>query len=171
MNESLANMLRYNLWATTTLLEACRSLTDEQLDAPAVPGSSGTLREMALHCGSQDIFVLRASGRGINSGSDDWSAWRGWDALIDVARKSGEELVELARAHDTDSDLDYPHLGKTYRFPSSFFLVHAVAHGDQHRSEIKMSMASLGVSSPDLDAWNWAPAAGIGREVGRQRSD
>lgn len=166
MNEPLAMMLRYNAWAMNALIEACRELTDTHLDAPPIPGATGTVREMILHaCGGQEVFAWRASGQGIRPDRDDYAEWRGWQWLSDAVRASGERLITPAAALEEDSPLDYEYLGKTYRFPRSFFLAHAVAHGDQHRSEIKLALAALGVPTPDLDGWNWAADTGIGGEV------
>jgi uncharacterized damage-inducible protein DinB len=162
MNEPLANMLRYNDWATQTLIDGCRTLTDAQLDAPSVPGASGTIRYMLLHVvGSQQVQALRTTG--VMRPVLDWN-WDGWDALMERARGSGQRLIDIAAATGEERQVKFEEGGKRYYFPLSFFLAHAVAHGDQHRSEIKMAMAAPGVASPDLDGWNWARDAGIGGE-------
>jgi uncharacterized damage-inducible protein DinB len=48
VDEPLAELFRYNKWANSTLLEACRRLSDEQLDMPSVNGS-GRIRELLVH--------------------------------------------------------------------------------------------------------------------------
>ena len=58
-----------------------------------------------------------------------------------------------------------PWRGKVYRYPMSFFLLHALEHGVEHRTEIKVTMAGLGVKRPDLDAWPYSEAAGYGKEI------
>ena len=52
------------------------------------------------------------------------------------------------------------------RYPRSFFLVHAAEHGVEHRTEIKMALAQMGVETPDLDGWYYCGAAGHGQPVG-----
>jgi uncharacterized damage-inducible protein DinB len=163
VNEPFANVLRYNAWATETLVDACRTLSDAQLDAPAPPGTTGTLRHMLVHLvSSQETQLLRITGVMRPSVS---SAWEGWDALLRRARDSGKRLIDVAGELRDEEQVEFIEGGKRYLFPKSFFITHAVAHGDQHRSEIKMAMAALGVASPDLDGWNWAQAAGIGGEA------
>lgn len=54
---------------------------------------------------------------------------------------------------------------KVYRFPRNFFLVHAMEHGVEHRTEIKVALAHLGIAAPDLDGWQYSVAAGYGGEV------
>lgn len=170
MNAALAEVLRYNRWATRRLLDACRGLTDEQLDARA-PGTSGTVRELLLHVvGGQQTFVLRTRGRqGDGSELNRSSAWPGFDVLREVAIESSNQLVAIAEGLDGDPQVDLPYFGAVYRFPTSFFLAHAVEHGVEHRTEIKLTLAQLGIETPDLDGWAYADAAGHGRQVDRTR--
>ncbi len=165
MNAPLAQLLRYNRWANAALLDTCRTLSDEQLDA-RVPGVSGSVREVLLHIvGGQQTFVLRTKGRQhegeLNRGSD----WPGFDALIEIAAATSDELIAIAEGLDEDHEVDLAFRGKTYRFPLSFFLAHAVEHGVEHRTELKLVLAQIGVPTPDLDAWNYGEAMGYGQEV------
>ena len=48
MNRPLAGMFRYNRWANIVLIEACRTLTDEQLDA-RIDAVSGSVRVLFTH--------------------------------------------------------------------------------------------------------------------------
>jgi uncharacterized damage-inducible protein DinB len=165
MNAPLAEMLRYNQWATLTLLEACRSLSDDHLDARA-SGTSGTVRDLLMHIvGAQQTFALRTKGRQHEGELHRRSAWPGFDTLIDLATQSGDELIAVAEGLDTDREVDLPYIGKVYRFPVSFFLVHAVEHGVEHRTEVKVALAQCGVETPDLDGWSYAGASGYGQEV------
>jgi len=165
MNAPLAEMLRYNRWATRTLIEACRGLSDERLDA-RVAGASGSVRELLLHVvGGQQTFALRTKGRQHEGELNRRSAWPGWDALTDLAARSSDELVAVAERLEADGEVDLPWQGKVFRFPASFFLVHAMEHGVEHRTEIKLALAQLGVETPDLDGWAYSVAMGYGREV------
>lgn len=165
MNAPLAQLLRYNRWANLALLDACRSLTDAQLEA-RMAGSSGSVRETLLHLvGGQQTFVLRTNGRQHEGELNRGSAWPGFDALIAIAATTSDALIAIAAGLDEDRDVDPPFRGKTYRFPRSFFLTHAVAHGVEHRTELKLALAQLGVPTPDLDAWNYGEAMGYGQEV------
>lgn len=63
MNIGLVEMMRYNAWANSTLFDACRELTDEQLGA-RLPVTSGSTRELLIHIvGGQQTFALRTQGR------------------------------------------------------------------------------------------------------------
>ncbi len=165
MNTPLAEMFRYNRWANNLLLDACRGLSDVQLDA-TVDGVSGSVRVLLLHVvGGQQTFVLRTSGRHHEGELHRASAWPGFDVLAEIAATSSDELIAIAENLDADTDVALPFGGKTYTYPKSFFLVHALAHAVEHRTEIKLALTELGVATPDLDAWQYAGAAGYGREV------
>ena len=165
MNAPLAEMFHSNRWANLRLLEACRELDDAHLDAH-VPGVSGTPRELLLHLtGGQQTFVLRTMGRQNEGELNRASEWPGFDKLGEILTSTSDDLIRIAESLDADREVDLPYFGKTYRFPLSFFLVHALEHGVEHRTELKLALAQRGVATPDLDAWEYATAAGYGQEV------
>jgi uncharacterized damage-inducible protein DinB len=165
MNQPLAEMFRYNRWATLTLLNACRSLTADQLDAQ-VAGVSGSVRSLLTHVvGAQQSQVLRTKGSHHEGEFQRSTPWPGFDMLLDVATRMGDELIEIADGLAEDVHVDLPYTGKVHRIPKSFFLVHAMEHGVEHRTEIKVALGHLGIATPELDGWAYAAATGIGREV------
>lgn len=165
MNKALAEMFRYNAWANGEFFGACRSLTEEQLDTH-ISGTSGTVREILLHIvGAQQTMILRTKGRQHEGELTRRSAWPGIDRLIELAEETSEELIAIAEQLDDEEDVDLPYLGKTYRFPRRFFLVHAMEHSVEHRTEVKLALAQMGVETPDLDGWPYSMAAGYGQEV------
>ena len=165
MNQALAEVFRYNRWANRQLIEACRSLSDEHLDT-RVRGTSGRIRELLVHVvGAQQTFVLRTMGRQQEGELNRSSPWPGFDVLLDVAEQSSEQLVEIAAGLVEDSEVALRYMDKVFRYPKSFILAHAAEHGVEHRTEIKLALAQLGIETPDLDGWLYCNAAGYGREV------
>ena len=164
MNQPLAEMLRYNRWATLRLLEACRSLSEEALDY-RMPAASGSVRELLLHLiGAQQTFALRSAGRQAEGELTRSTPWPGFDALVEAAARSADALVAIAEALEDDNEVILPFMGKAYRYPRSFFLVHAMTHGTEHRTEVTLTLAHLGIGTPDLDGWQYAAVAGYGGE-------
>jgi uncharacterized damage-inducible protein DinB len=162
MNQPFAEMFRYNRWATATILEACRALTDEQLDAHP-PGVSGPVRELLTHLvGGQQSQVLRTKGRQHEDEFTRFSNWPGFDALLAAAAESSDELIAIAESLDEDAEAELHYQGKVGRLPKSFLLVHAMEHGVEHRTEIKVALGAIGVATPDLDGWAYASANNIG---------
>jgi uncharacterized damage-inducible protein DinB len=165
MNNALAEMLRYNAWANRALFGACRGLTDEQLDA-RMRGVSGSVRELLMHiAGGQQTFVLRTKGRQHEGELSRESAWPGIEAVMDIAKGTSDELIAIAEQLEDDEEVDLRYQGKAFRYPKRFFLVHAMVHSAEHRTEVKVALAQMRVETPDLDAWNYAEAVGYGAEV------
>ena len=166
MSKALADCLRYNRWANLQLVDACRVLTNDQLDARSTP-STRSVRELLQHVvGSELTFVLRTKGRqheGESRHIDD--GWPGLDMLRDVVASTGDELIAIAANLDDDELVALPYRGQTYEYPKGFFLLHAIEHGVEHRTEIKVTLALIGIETPDLDGWFYSQAAGYGREI------
>ena len=62
-------------------------------------------------------------------------------------------------------EVSLPYQGKTYSYPKSFFLVHAMGHSAEHRTEVKIALAHIGIETPDLDGWYYSQSAGYGQEI------
>lgn len=165
MNKDLAEMFRYNAWANRELFTACRSLTAGQLDTH-VPGISGSVRELLMHiAGGQQTFVLRTKGRQHEGELGRQSAWPGMETVIDIAIRTSDDLIAIAEQLQDDEVVDLAYQGKIYRYPKRFFLVHAMEHSAEHRTEVKAALAHMGIETPDLDGWNYAQSAGYGQEI------
>jgi uncharacterized damage-inducible protein DinB len=165
MSDVLVEMFRYNAWANRVLFEACRSLNDSQLDTH-VAGTSGSVRELLVHIvGGQQTQVLRTKGRQHEGELNRSSEWPGIQTLIELVEQTSDELISITQQLQGDEEVDLPYLGKSYRYPKRFFLVHAIAHSLEHRTEVKVALAHIGVETPDLDGWPYADTMGYGREV------
>ena len=115
--------------------------------------------------GSELTFALRTKGRQHEGESRHVDTWPGFEVLREVAVSSGDDLIAIATGLDEDELVALPYQGKTYEYPKSFFLLHAIEHGIEHRTEIKVTLALIGIETPDLDGWFFAPVAGYGREI------
>lgn len=165
MNISLAEMFIYNAWANHELFEACRSLSDEQLDT-RVRGISGTVRELLMHiAGGQQTMILRTEGLQHEGELNRWSTWPGIDQVIEIAKETSQGLISIAEQINGDEEVDLAYQGKTYRYPTRFFLVHALEHSIEHRTEVKTALGYIGIETPDLDGWLYSRAAGYGKIV------
>jgi uncharacterized damage-inducible protein DinB len=150
VSKAFADCVRYNRWANLRLIDACRALTDEQLDTRATQ-SSRSVRELLQH--------VVGSSRHVEE------KWPGIEMLRDVVAATGDELIAIATDLDEDEMVALPYQGKTPEYPKFFFLLHAIEHGVEHRTEIKVTLALIGIETPDLDGWFYSPAAGYGREI------
>ena len=158
-------MFRYNAWANHELFEACRSLSNDQLDAQ-IKGISGSVRELLMHiAGGQQTQILRTKGRQNEGELNRWSSWPGIEVVIKIIEETSQELILIAEQLDDEDEIDLPYQGKRYRYPKRFFLVHALEHSIEHRTEVKVALAWAGIATPDLGGWFYADAAGYGKII------
>ncbi len=165
MDRGTVEMLEYNRWANRMLLEAARILPPETLAArPA--GLSAPIGSLFTHLvGGEQTFALRTKGRQHEGELNRASAFPGFDELLRISAETGAALIEAARTTPDDATVDLPYMGKRFRHLVRFFLVHAVTHAAEHRTEIKVGLNALGIATPDLDGWSYAGAMGYGAEV------
>lgn len=164
MVNPLWRMADYNRWANAQIIEACRGLSSEQLDA-RVEGTAGSIREMLVHVvDGQRVFLGRLEGVAREPGSEPWPGWPGFGVLAAEAERTSRLLTGVAERMTEEAEVVLPYEGKGYRFPRSFFLLHALEHGIEHRTHIGLPMAQLGLPHPDLDGWAYATASGLGEE-------
>ena len=101
--------MRYNAWANETLFEACRHLTDAQLEH-SLDVTSGTTKELLTHIvGGQQTYVLRTQGRQHEGELTRDSSWPGIESLIDIVKQTSNELIEIAQRLDPEAEIDLPY--------------------------------------------------------------
>ena len=154
-NPVLAELFRHNLWANLILIDLCLTLPEEILETN-VPGTYGGIRETLTHLvGAEERYLLALAG-----GSKRFNATLEETApdlatLREHARQSGERFVAYAGTVEGNPTLDVTWHGQSYKMPTAFYLVQAINHSTEHRSQIKIALTQAGISPPELDGWTW----------------
>ena len=184
MNEALRYFCRHNVWASRTLLERCRSLTDEQLSAPAV-ASYGTIIETFRHLVMSDAGYLRALGgpetpwlsdyqRALDQVAEPWNDGPMEDGDLDELERRIDQTAGLWETLLDTEEFDAARVrtldSGTYECPAGIVMAQAFHHGSLHREQICAMLTALGVESPDLQPWAFADATGISRFLGGRTS-
>ena len=150
----IQKMFEYNLWANSQLIEICSGLDDEQLESE-VEGVFGRIHPTLVH-------LIRAEGGYLNrlAGSRPWAEELDWDTmpmggLLAMAQLSGSQLVVVSASVDPATRHDLEFQGKPLRFFNWTVLLQALYHGIEHRTQIKILLTKLGVTHPDLAAWDY----------------
>jgi uncharacterized damage-inducible protein DinB len=154
MSTRLLDFFEYNRWANLRLLDACSRLTDAQLDAPAVKGTYGSVRETLMHLfRSEEGYTHHSTFTGPvpDPRLEGMTAFPGFDELRRHAERSGRELAAIAERADLSEVL---HLdGGTYDAEVIIVLIQAINHGIDHRSQIATLLSQQGIELPALDGW------------------
>lgn len=153
MNEALAEYFKHNLWANQRLLDACATLTDEQLDASVV-GTYGSVRDTIGHLvGAERRYVERLKEQEPDDTVHESKGFPGFDVLRESTRRSGEELVSIAEQFDPKQILKGTWRGEPYEMKAVIVLVQAINHATEHRAHIATIVSQQGIEPPDLDGW------------------
>ncbi len=150
MTTTLRELFRHNRSSNERLLEACRGLTEQQRSA-TVEGTYGELGYTLTHLVRAESYYLALL--------TDWEPPLRWeipgpfpgiDQLLDQARFTGEQLIEIVDAIDPDRALqvdDEP-------VPASVILVQAINHATEHRAHVATILTQIGIAPPEIDGWS-----------------
>ena len=153
----LEKFFEHNLWANQQILEACSSLTDEQLDAAPRSVTKGTIRRTLVHLvHSQshylDTLTLPLEER--PEGPIDFSR------LEELQRKSGEALLALARDEGGIFPKGPLQTRNGYSVEPWVLMLQVINHATEHREQIKSMLTDLGITPPELDGWTYGEFSG-----------
>lgn len=158
MSDLVADIYRQNEWANLALINACRGLTEEQLDATS-SGTYGSIRDTLRHIVSSETgYAFRPGDVDIDPIAPG-EPWPGFDRLSDVVRTTAVAATRHASGRPTISrvvvDSDQPS-----EVDLSVILIQMVNHSTDHRSQINTIFTILGIEPPDLSSWAWGLADG-----------
>ena len=163
MSDLTADFYRQNEWATLQLIEACRRLSEEQLEATAV-GTYGSIRATLRHLVSSEANYAFRLGEGPVRRLPPDEPWPGFDALAamvsaDAVALSAAARRDASRVIRLDPDTD------PYDSEAAVILVQAFNHATEHRSQICTILTTLGIEPPDMSGWEWGLADGRMRKA------
>lgn len=159
----LDDAMAHHVWATELLIDACRSLTPEQLATPA-PGTYGSILDTFRHLVITDCWYLtffRDEPQALEEGAEP-----DLDELRSVIGANGKAwMALLATGPDGETDMVEHGDGWDFHSPLGFRLAQVVQHGTDHRSQICTALTSFGAVPPAIDLWAYGEATSRTRGV------
>ncbi len=142
-------LLAHNSWANGLLIDACRPLTDGQLDTPFEMGL-GAIRPTVTHIlgamrGWADFLGKRPPRERLES-----SPGLGPSGWAEMLPELDRELRESAFSGPMDEVINTERGGRSYSFVRAHVIVHVTTHGVHHRAQCLNMLRHLGV--PELPA-------------------
>jgi uncharacterized damage-inducible protein DinB len=157
-NPILADLFRHNLWANLALLDFCATLPAGVLETN-VPGTYGSIRETWAHlAGAEDRYLPALIGGPERRNPTLEETQPDLPAIREHLRRSGDGFVAYAESVAGDPTLTVTWRGQQYQMPASLFLVQAIDHGTEHRTQIKTALTQAGYAPPEIDGWTWDAA-------------
>ena len=152
--------LAHHTWATERILEACASLSREQLVAP-VPGTYGPIIATLAHMVATDGWYLSVFLDFENPIGEDPKVTIDELRAANVANGERWQSV-LAEDRDPESEIVERNEEEGWEFitPLAFRYAQAVHHGTDHRSQVCTALSSLGIEPPEIDVWAYGEATG-----------
>jgi uncharacterized damage-inducible protein DinB len=151
----LADAFEHHVWATVQLIDACLSVSTEQLETP-VPGTYGSIRDTMRHLVDGDsTYLFWLTGDRAHVIETDGMDLR---QLREAIERNGVAwsafLAQDPNAEQIVKDVDD---GEGWERDASVGvrLAQALHHGSEHRSQICTTLTTLGVQPPELDLWDF----------------
>jgi uncharacterized damage-inducible protein DinB len=137
---------KHNLWANLRLLDACASLSEDDLAAAAV-GTYGTVRDTLVHLvAAEGRYVGEFNAPTEGMLSED-APFVGFEKLRLYAEASGQSLLDIASSQPAERVLNGTYRGTPYEMPASILLVHAINHSTEHRGHVISILSPRGVAT------------------------
>jgi uncharacterized damage-inducible protein DinB len=152
----LVEFFKHNAMMNQRLMEACRGLSSEQLGATAT-GTYGTIGATLVHiANAQEGYAARLlDGERPERLAED--PFPGFEVVAEHLAHGDSQLEEAATKAGQDRKVkvtgdDPP---GAWLMPVSLFLLQAVNHGTEHRSQVATILTQLGVEPPEMDGWTY----------------
>ena len=157
MHDVSTNFYRQNEWANLALIEVCRGLDDEQLDATAV-GTFGSIRDTLRHIVSAEGGYAYRLGHEPSPRLQRDDPWPGLDELGEMVSAAADALAASSQIAPDRMIRVGSDDGDQYDVEAAVILIQAFHHSTEHRSQILTILTTLGIEAPELSAWEWALA-------------
>ncbi len=167
----LSEFFRHNTMMNERLLEACRRLSPEQLQATA-PGTYGTVAATLVHIANAQVGYAARLLDDERPEPLPEDPFPGFDAVAERMERGNRQLEEAAARGTQDREVtvrgnDPP---GAWNMNVSLFLVQAVNHSTEHRQQVSTILTQLGVEPPEMDGWAYFFDSGMMREVASDAS-
>src|SRR5215213_1555930 len=148
----LEKLFEHNNWANLQIIQACSTLSAEQLDAEPQSITKGTIRSTLVHLVSSQQSYLRTLTLPLEERRQPPTV--DFTELQESAIKSGEGLLALARGEQKPLESRLRTRDEHYAEPWVVML-QVINHATEHREQIKSMLTALGVTPPDIDGWDY----------------
>ena len=163
----LVRLFEFNNWANRQIIEACKTLSDEQLDAPPTSVTYGSIRQTLVHLVAAqqrylDHLTLPLEVR-LKKVSPDMAGTAIASEVFnvkEVADSTGEAFLALVRGETNLFQPTQITTPDSYIVEPWVLMVQVIEHGVEHREQISSMLTALGITPPEMDGWHYGESQG-----------
>lgn len=158
-NTLLARLFEHHAWSNRTLIDFLAGLPAEHLRLK-VPGTYGNSIDTIRHLISSNADYVRIIPDTPDVPQCDQDGpFGGWDELRSVATASDSALVAYAGGLTNDMFFVDVDDGVKFTLARSILLAQVIHHATEHRSQIRTTLSTHGVTPPEISLWAWRESA------------
>ncbi len=150
-----SNVFRHHRWSNLVMIDFLSTLTDDQL-ALTVPCTYGSPLDTIRHLISSDADYVRIIPDAPDVPQiDDAGPFGGWSGLRGVADAADTALIAYVDGLTEDIffiDIDE---GEAFELTKSILLGQIIHHATEHRSQIRTTLSTHGITPPEISVWAW----------------
>lgn len=152
--DTLTTLFKHHLWANLQLLESCKALTDEQLEA-TLSGTFGSIGNTLEHIVKAERSYFSRISTGQRHRQPEDAPPLTIAEMIESVRTTGSGLIEWAVKVQADDTVQINWDGTPRDVPKTIILTQAINHATEHRAQIMTILTQLGIQPPELDSWTF----------------
>lgn len=153
--DHLIKMFEHNNWANQQIIQACTTLSGEQLDARPRSATLGSICETLLHLVAAQQGYLSLLTLPVEERIDVHPEFGN---LQESTRMSGEALLALLKDETGKLPKTRIRTKRGYLVEPWVVLLQVINHASEHREQINSMLSELQLPHPDLDCWTYGEA-------------
>lgn len=154
-NGILTTIFKHHAWSNLVLIDFLAGLTEEQLDL-TVAGTYGSSLDTIRHLISSNADYVRIipDTPDVPQCAED-GLFGGWDELRAVAKAADTALIAYVDEQTDDMFFIDVDDGVEYTLARSILLSQIIHHATEHRSQIRATLSTHGITPPEISLWAW----------------
>ena len=152
--DTLQTIFNHHLWANLRLFEACRDLSDAQLEA-SIDGVYGTIGDTLRHIVRAEQAYLSRISTGRLPVPAAQAAPKTVPDLIVELQVTGQGFIEWASKVKPGDCVEIDWDGELRQVPKTILLNQVINHATEHRSQVMSILTQIGIEPPDVSSWSY----------------
>lgn len=150
-----SNLFRHHRWSNQTMIDFLANLWPDDL-LLTVPGTYGNSIDTIRHIISSNADYVRIipDTPDVPQCSQD-GPFGGWDELRTVAWTADSTLMDYVDGLTDDMFFIDVDDGVAFELSRSILLAQIIHHATEHRSQIRTTLSSHGITPPEISLWAW----------------